>query len=168
MALQPPAPANPLTEDAKKAALAAVSTNRTGTAPAGFTHFGLPKKWKANGKALTGKKGEMEYIKKAIDALGVDAAIILVDRGSSFQCRLACGLGNGDSTMGGAFNAAIIGKDGSTIVAVNNWFNGKAHAVMYRYVVNPLQRESLYTQHGVRMAQVFAKTYREYKKPVKK
>lgn len=167
MALQPPAPANPSTDKVKKAALASVSTNRAGTAPTGFVHFGLPKKWKANGKALTGKKGEMEYIKKAIDALGVDAAIVIVDRGSSYQCRAACILGNGDATMGGAFNAAIIGKDGSTIVAVNNWFHGKAHALMARYVVNPLQRENLYLQHGTRMAQVFAKTYQGYKKPGK-
>jgi len=168
MALQPPAPTNKLDEKAKKTALAAVSTNRAGTAPAGFIHFGLPRKWKASGKALTGKKGEMEYIKKAIDVLGVDAAIVIVDRGTSFQCRLACVFGTGDSTMGSAFNAALIGKDGSTILAVNNWFHGKAHAAMAGYIVNPLQRSELYFQHGIRMAQVFAETYRKHTQPKKK
>ncbi len=167
MALQPPAPASPRTKKTMKTALSALKTNRAATGATGFVNFGLPKKWKSNGKALTGKKGEAEYIKKAIDALGVDAALVIVDRGTSFQCRLACALGSGDATMGGAFNAALIGKDGSTIIAANNWFNGKAHAVMARYVVNPLQREKLYTQHGVRMAQVFADTYREHAKPKK-
>lgn len=162
MALQPDTSSRSQTDEAKVAALAAVSSNRTGTGPTGFIDFGLPKDWESDGDALTGEKGEMEYIKKAIDALGVDAAIVIVDRGASFQCRLACFFGTGDATMGGAFNAAMISKDGSTILTVNNWFDGKAHAVMVNYVVNPIQREKLYLQHGVRLAQVFAETYREF------
>lgn len=167
MALQPEASSEKLTDEAMKAALTSAKTNKAGTSASGFINFGLPRKWKSDGSALTGKKGEMEYIKKAIDALGVDAAIVIVDRGTSFQCRIACVLGSGDATMGGAFNAALVGKDGSIILGVNNWFNGKAHALMARYVVNPLQREKLYSQHGVRMAQVFGETYQKHTQPKK-
>jgi hypothetical protein len=162
MALQPPSPEGTSTNQAKIAALAAISTNSAGTGPTGWIDFGLPEDWEDDGTALTGEEGEMNYIMKSIDALGVDGAIVIVDRGASFQCRLACFWGNGDSTMGSAFNAALVGRDGATILALNNWFDGSAHALMTSYVVNPLQRENLYSQHGVRMAKVFGETYREH------
>jgi len=157
MAMQP-AKKDEMTDKAMLATVTALKPNRGAASANGFINFGLPKKWKSSGSAVTGGKDELEYIRKAIEALGVDAAIVIVDRGTSFQCRLACVVGTGDSTMGGAFNGALVGKDGSVIFEVNNWFQGKAHAAMAGYIVNPAQRTKLYEQHGVRMGQVFSET----------
>jgi len=130
--------------------------------PSGIMNFGLPEdEWDEDDNALTGAKGEMEHIKKSIKALGVDAALVIVDRGTSFQCNLACVMGTGDSSMGGAFYSSLILPNGEDIAKINFWFEGDAHAGMVTYVVNPLQRESLYKAHGKKMGEEYVELFLE-------
>ncbi|MDH3353998.1 MAG: hypothetical protein OEL79_02145 [Chromatiales bacterium] len=161
MALQPEVKVKDASDEVMRAALTSVSSDSGASGPTGFVHLQLPDEWEDDGNALTGEKGEMAYIKNAIKALGVDAVLVISDRGASYQCRAACILGNGDATMGGALNTALVSKSGSILFNLNSWFDGSSHALMARYIVNPLQRDKLYTQHGINTAKNFAQTYRE-------
>ena len=129
--------------------------------PTGFMNFGMVEEYdKDECTPLTGKSGEQFYIQKAMEALKVDAALIVVDRGTSFQCNLACGLGNGDSSMGGAVHTLLMGRSGQTVAKFNFDFEGSSHALMARYIVNPLQRDKLYKAHGKEIATEYVKEFR--------
>ncbi len=119
----------------------------------GFMNFGLPSSYdEDDGEAIMGEKGEMKYIKAAMEALKVDAALIIVDRGTSFQCNLLCLNGGGQASMGGAFHSVLLGRNGQEIVKLNTWFEGEANALMGAYIVEPLERDYLYKEHGKKMA----------------
>lgn len=132
-----------------------------GAGPDGFPEFGLAPEWTHAPSALMGAPGEKEYIKAAIAALGVDAAIVVNDMGMSFGCTSCVG-GTGSGTTGSAFLVTFVDKDGEEILQMRQWFAiGGAQAAMVGYVVNPLQHDSLFKGHGEKMARVFADYYRE-------
>lgn len=122
--------------------------------PPRLNQYGLSK-W-TKGSALTGAKGEKEYIKKAIEALNVDAAIVVNDPGFSFSCE-ACVGSTGAASTGSGFNVSIVTRDGTTALDLQEYFlTTDAQAAMATGVVNPLQQESLFKEHGKKMAKVFA------------
>jgi hypothetical protein len=132
-----------------------------GIGPKGLPEFGLAPSWAKQPSALMGAEGEKEYIKAAIQALGVDAALVINDPGYSWGCE-ACVGGTGSGTTGSAFLATLVDRDGEVILEMRQWFAiGGASAAMAAYVINPLQHESLFKGHGEKMARVFATQYRE-------
>ncbi len=60
-----------------------------GVGPANLNAYGLQSNW-WDGQAITGASNELDYIKSAIDALNVDAVLVINDRGYSFSCK-TCG-----------------------------------------------------------------------------
>ena len=136
------------------------SSGLDGASARGFMNFGLPEKFNENnGKALMGKDHEIKYIRAAMQALNVDAALIVVDRGTSFQCNALCLSGTGQASMGGAFHSLLINRRGDEVVRVNQWFEGNANALMTVYAVNPLERDGLYSAHGKQMADEYYKAF---------
>lgn len=131
------------------------SNNLDGSAPKGLNQYGLSDKW-TQGKALTGKEGEKEYLQQAIKALNVDAVLVINDPGFSFSCE-ACIGSSGAASTGSAFIAALVGPSGNEIVRVREWFaTTDAQAPMLAGIVAPNQHKRLFKEHGKRMAVVFA------------
>ena len=136
------------------------SAEAIGSSPEGLPEFGLAPSWNVD-SALTGAPGEMDYVKAAIKALGVDAVLVINDPGMAFGCD-ACMGGTGSATTGSAFLATMVDSDGQPIMQMQQWFAlGDGHAVMTGYVVNPLQYEGLFKGHGEKMARVFADEYKD-------
>ncbi len=130
-----------------------------GIAPTHMMQFGLAVY--ESGSALTGKPGEMEYIKKAIEALKVDAAILINDSGFSYACEFCIG-DSGAASTGSAFTASMVTRSGDVILNMQEWFaTTDAQAAMYAGVVNPLQQTSLFEEHGRKMAIVMADALKE-------
>lgn len=126
-----------------------------GAAPTGFNQYGLVADWE-KGSGLLGIPEEKKYIMDAIKALHVDAAIVINDPGYSFVCK-ACMGGTGSATTGSAFTTSMVNRDGEVILDMREWFlTTEAGAAMYAYIVNPLQQEKLFKEHGRKMAIVFA------------
>lgn len=131
-----------------------------GVSPEGLPEFGLAPSWNVD-SALTGAPGEMDYVKAAIKALGVDAALVINDPGMAFGCD-ACVGGTGSATTSSAFLATMVDSDGQPIMEMQQWFAiGGGSAVMTGYVVNPLQYEGLFNGHGEKMARVFADEFKD-------
>jgi len=130
-----------------------------GVAPEGLPEFGLAPSWNVD-SALTGAPGEMDYVKAAIKALGVDAALVINGPAMSFGCD-ACVGGTGSATTSSAFLATLVDSDGQPIMEMKQWFAiGGGSAVMTAYVVNPLQYDGLFKGHGEKMARVFADEFK--------
>jgi hypothetical protein len=142
----------------KKKSLAAFAPDR-------LPQFGLPDNWDG-GNPLTGSKEEREYLKKAMEALNVDAAIVVADLGYTFSCRFCVGtdsLGyNGTGSTGSAYVAAIVNRDLQPILAQREYFRStSATAAVVANVILPRFHDGLYKAHGSRTAEVFADSYRE-------
>ncbi len=130
-----------------------------GIAPTNMMQYGLTVY--ASGSALTGKSGELNYIRKAIEALKVDAAILINDSGFSYSCEICIG-DSGAASTGSAFTATMITREGSVILNMQEWFaTTDAQAAMYSGIVNPLQQTSLFEEHGRKMAIVLADSLKE-------
>lgn len=130
-----------------------------GIAPTHMMQFGLAVY--ESGSALTGKPGELNYVKKAMEALKVDAAILINDSGFSYACEFCIG-DTGAASTGSAFTATIITRSGSEILSMQEWFaTTDAQAALYAGIVNPLQQTSLFEEHGRKMAVVLADSLKE-------
>lgn len=133
-----------------------------GTGPEGINAFGLKSSY-TDENALTGSENEMEYIKNAIQALNVDAALVINDYGYSFSCQACIGTSAtmaGSGSTGSAFHASLIYKDGQVLANIRQWFGAtSAGAVMLNSMVNPLQHESLYKRHGEKTAELYAEEF---------
>ncbi len=128
--------------------------------PEGLKNFGLAADW-SKGKAVVGSVGEMDYIKQTIAALDVDAALIINDPGFSFVCEFCAG-NSGAASTGSAFLAAMVDRNGNQILTMREWFaTTDAQAMMSAGVVNPLQHDHLFKEHGRKMAVVFADYLKE-------
>lgn len=135
-----------------------------GIGPEGQPEFGLITKWITADGALMGGEGEMAYIKEAIAALGVDAALVINDQGYSFSCEICVG-GTGSGSTGSAFLISIVDRNGKEILGMREWFAFQPRsAAMAVYIVNPLQHDSLFEGHGIKTARVFADLFREESK----
>lgn len=129
--------------------------------PAGIPNFGLAPDWRGSPSALLGAPGETEYIKGAIKALGVDAAIVVNDPGYSWGCE-TCIANTGNASTQAAFLISIVDPSGEVILDMRQWFAiGGGNAVMAAGIINPLQYDSLYEGHGEKTARVFADYYKE-------
>jgi len=130
-----------------------------GAAPANINQYGLTT-WNSD-SALTKKQGEMKYIKDAMNALKVDAVLIINDPGFSFVCEV-CVAQSGAASTGSAFNATMINRAGHVVLNIREWFaTTDAQAAMVGGAVNPLQHDALFEEHGRKMANVFADALRE-------
>ena len=133
-----------------------------GSAPDGMVEFGLvsEKHWH-QADPLAGIEEERAFIIKPIDALGVDAAIVVADPGYAFACE-ACLGGTGAGTTGSAFMVGMFNRQGVPIMALRQWFaTTDEQAAMAAYIVNPLEHEDLFAEHGRKMASEFAIQFRE-------
>lgn len=70
------------------------------------------------GTALTGK---LEYVKKAIEAIKIDAAILINDSGFSYACEFCIG-GSDAATTDSAFTVSMITRSGDVILNMQEWF----------------------------------------------
>ncbi|MEE8435714.1 MAG: hypothetical protein V3S64_13085 [bacterium] len=139
------------------------SKSSEGVGPKGMPEFGLAGNWSAK-SALTGGSGELAYLKDAIAALGVDAAIVINDQGYSFGCE-ACIGGTGSGSTHTAFLISIVDRNGEEILGMREWFNFQPRsAAMVAYIINPLQHDSLFEGHGIKTAKVFANLFRKESK----
>ncbi|MBU3917379.1 hypothetical protein KKA14_17745 [bacterium] len=135
----------------------------TGVGPVNLNAYGLQDNW-WEGQALTGGGNEMEYIKSAIEALNVDAALVINDRGYSFSCKACVGAGgvmNGNASTGSAFIVSLVAKDGAVLANIRQWFGSTSGgAAMVSSMVNPLQHTGLYQAHGEKTAMLFAEEFK--------
>jgi len=132
-----------------------------GAGPKDFPEFGMAFEWKSSDSALMGTEGEMDFVKGAIKALGVDAVMVINEPGFSFGCE-ACVGGTGSGTTHTTFLATMLDRDGEVIMEMRQWWNvGGGSAAMAGYIINPLQHDSLFVKHGAKTARVFANYYRE-------
>ncbi len=130
------------------------SAKNLSSAPVGLASFGLATQW-GEGNATTGKDGESDYIKKALDVLGVDGVLLINDLGYSFSCK-ACIGGTGAASTGSAFHASIITKGGKSILDVNQWFGTTSFSTgVVSGIVNPLSQDKMFVAHGEKMAEEF-------------
>lgn len=134
-----------------------------GVAPKNMNQYGLAANWNGD-TALTNKKGESDYINKAIEALKVDAVLVVNDTGFSFSCEACVGVGgamNGVASTGSAFNATLVSRSGS-IMNIREWFaTTDEQGAMVAGVVDPTEHEELFAEHGRKMAIVFADAVKE-------
>lgn len=132
----------------------------TGKSPKMLNGYGLAAGW-AGGTALNGKGVETKYLLDSIKALGVDAVIVINDPGFSFSCEF-CVAGTGAASTGSAFIVAMVGSNGETIFEIKEWFaTTDEQAALVAGVVNPLEQNALYKEHGRKTAIVFAKFLKE-------
>ena len=140
------------------------STSTEGDGPDGLPSFGV-REWGDSGSALQKIKGEREYILAAMEALNVDAAIIVADSGYAFSCEACIGVTgsmNGAASTSSAFFVTMVNRSGNVVLNLQEWFaTTDAQAVMVSSVVNPLQHKSLFEEHGIKMASVFVDSLHE-------
>ncbi|MDH3342280.1 MAG: hypothetical protein OEM07_00995 [Gammaproteobacteria bacterium] len=133
------------------------------TSPKNMSNFGLVAAWSGD-TALTNKPGESAYITAAMEALKVDAVMVVNSSGYSFSCEACVGLGstmNGAASTGAAFNASLISRAGP-IMNIREWFGTTdEQAAMVAGIVDPTEYENLFKEHGRRMAQVYADAVKE-------
>lgn len=126
------------------------------SSPEGLASFGLVKEW-GDGNALTGSKGESEYLDQALKSLGVDAILAVNDLGYSFSCK-ACIGGTGSASTGSAFHVSLIGKGQKHILDVNQWFSTTDFSTgVISGIVNPLSQDKMFKAHGKKMAEELIK-----------
>ena len=129
--------------------------------PDGMPQFGLVGGYGT--ETVKRSKDERDYMRLAAKALNVDAVMLLTDSGYSFTCD-ACVGGTGAATTGSAFSSTMIDRDGKVILALRQWFlTSEGSAVVAAYVVNPLQWDNLFREHGKKLATVWAEQYKEDK-----
>lgn len=133
------------------------------TAPAKMNQYGLVRDWRGD-TALTKKAGEADYIKKAIEALKVDAVMVVNDMGFTFSCEACVGVSSamsGVASTGSAFNATLMTRTGS-VMNIREWFGTTdKQGAMLAGIVNPLEHKGLFEEHGRRMAEVYAEAAKE-------
>lgn len=143
--------------------LATPKPSYLGSGPVNMNQYGLVTAWGAD-TALTGKPGEDAYIKKAIEALKVDAVLVVNDTGFSFSCEACIGIGDsmsGAASTGSAFNATLITRSGP-VMNIREWFGTTDdQAPMLMGIVDPTEHTALFEEHGRRMAEVFSVAVKE-------
>jgi len=131
-----------------------------GKSPKMLNSYGLTPNWSA-GTALNGKGVETKYLLDSIKALRVDAVIVVNDPGFSFSCEF-CGGGTGAASTGSAYIVTMVGRNGEVILEIKEWFaTTDEQAALVAGVVNPLEQNDLYREHGRKTARVFAKFLKE-------
>ncbi len=139
------------------------SKSTVGVAPKNMNQYGLVADWRGD-TALTNKSGEGDYIKKSIEALKVDAVLVVNDMGFSFSCEACLGVGDamsGVASTGSAFNATLITRSG-LVMNIREWFaTTDEQGAMVAGIVDPTEYDELFAEHGRKMAEVFAVAAKE-------
>lgn len=131
-----------------------------GSGPIYLQNFGLVKNW-WDGKASMRNSNEADYIKQAISKLGVDAVLVINDPDYSFSCE-ACVGGTGSASTGSAFTVSLVDKSGKSVLDVRQWFGtSPGSAAIVIVIVNPLQQDKLFKQHGIKTAKLFADEFKD-------
>ncbi len=135
------------------------SKSFVGVAPKNMNQYGLATDWSGD-TALTNKAGESDYIKQAIEALKVDAVLVVNDPGFSFSCE-ACVGGSGAASTGSAFNATLVSRSGP-VMNIREWFaTTDEQGAIVTGIVDPTEHNALFEEHGRKMAQVYATAVKE-------
>jgi hypothetical protein len=131
-----------------------------GVGPEGYPQFKM-NTYDKGVLALTGDPREKQYAMDAAKALGVDAVMLITDPGYSWGCSTCIG-DTGSASTASAFLATMVRPDGGAVLNMSQWFvlNPRS-AVIVAGIINPLQYDSLFEGHGLKMAEVFASYYRE-------
>lgn len=130
-------------------------------APARMNEFGL-RGW----DTLLTHPEERDYVRAAIAALGVDAAIVINDRGYRYSCRMCFSL-QGSAPSGEVSTAsravfALVDGQGTVLIKGRFSFSGsEATAGISFGTVEPEGQDALFAAHGRRMAIAFGEKYRE-------
>jgi len=139
------------------------SKTTVGAAPDNMNQYGLVAAWSGD-TALTNKEGESEYIRQALEALKVDAVIVVNDAGFSFSCEACVGMSgamSGVASTGSAFNATLITRSGP-VMNIREWFaTTDEQGAMLAGIVDPTEHTELFAEHGRKMAQVYADAVKE-------
>lgn len=139
------------------------SKSAVGVAPKKMNQYGLVADWRGD-TALTNNEGENEYIKKAIEALKVDAVLVVNDMGFSFSCEACVGVSSamsGVASTGSAFNATLISRSGP-VMNIREWFaTTDEQGAMLAGIVDPTEHKELFEEHGRKMAEVYASAAKE-------
>ena len=141
--------------------LGSVSGSKSSVAvsPKKMNQYGLVPDWSGD-TALTKKAGEDEYINQAIEALKVDAVLVVNDMGFSFACEAGIG-STGAASTGSAFNATLVTRAGP-VMNIREWFaTTDEQGAMAAGVVDPTEHKELFEEHGRKMAQVYATAAKE-------
>jgi len=76
-------------------------------------------------------------------------------------CEICIG-GSGVASTGSAFTATIMTRSGNVVLNMQEWFaTTDAQAAMLADIINPLQHDSLFKEHGRKMAVVLAAAMQE-------
>ncbi|MDH5764597.1 MAG: hypothetical protein OEZ38_01170 [Gammaproteobacteria bacterium] len=145
------------------------SDKSIGASPSKMNQYGLVASWSGD-TALTNKGGESNYIAKSIEALKVDAVLVVNDPGFSFSCEACIGAAsamNGVASTGSAFNATLVTRTGP-VMNIREWFaTTDEQGAMVAGIVDPTEHKELFEEHGRKMAQVFAMAVKESMAPKK-
>ena len=132
-----------------------------GASPDGIPSYGLVGNWSSASSAVLGIDRERDYLARSIEALGVDAVMVINDPGYSWGCS-TCLNNTGSASTQSAFLVTMVGRGGKPILQMRQWFaSGGGSAAMISGVINPLQHDGLFKGHGEKSAEVFANYYKE-------
>lgn len=130
-----------------------------GTAPDGFNSYGLVQEW-STWNPLVGSEEEAKYILAVIKALNVDAIIAIADPGYSFGCDICSGGNTGTASTRSRFMGAMVDREGEVILKMQGSFSSTdEEGAMLAGAVNPMAHDELFTEHGRKMAVLFANSF---------
>ncbi|MCH9044625.1 MAG: hypothetical protein IIA40_00800 [SAR324 cluster bacterium] len=131
----------------------------SGAAPDGFNSYGLVQNW-SSWNPLVGSEEEAKYILAVIKALNVDAIIAIADPGYSFVCDICSGGNTGTASTGSRFMGAMVDREGEVILKMQAMFSSTdEEGAMLAGAVNPMAHDELFTEHGRKMAVLFANSF---------
>lgn len=137
------------------------ATNQASASPQGLPNFPLldVSKWSNAESALSDSPAERRYAREAVDALGVDAVLIVSDAGYSAVCN-TCIAGTGTASTAGAFLVTLVDKNGRILMNARHWFNGTGETVaIVGGIIATRQRVHLFEAHGRQLARSFIEIY---------
>jgi len=131
----------------------------SGTAPDGFNSYGLVQNW-SSWNPLVGSEEEAKYILAVIKALHVDAIIAIADPGYSFGCDICSGGNTGTASTRSRFMGAMVDREGEVILKMQGSFSSTdEEGALLAGAVNPMAHDELFTEHGRKMAVLFANSF---------
>ena len=131
----------------------------SGAAPDGFNSYGLVQNW-SSWNPLVGSEEEAKYILAVIKALNVDAIIAIADPGYSFGCDICSGGNTGTASTRSSFMGAMVDREGEVILKMQGSFSGTdEEGALLAGAVNPMAHAELFTEHGRKMAVLFANSF---------
>ncbi len=130
-----------------------------GAAPDGFNSYGLAQEW-STWNPLVGSEEEAKYILAVIKALNLDAIIANADPGYAFVCDICSGGSSGTASTRSKFMGAMVDREGEVILKMQGSFSSTdEEGALLAGAVNPMAHAELFTEHGRKMAVLFANSF---------